>query len=68
MDGIIRLLDYERNVMLQEVRRGTDPERRLRAPVKSPSSTRAKCIVIRASLVASGCCCLSQVALATRMD
>jgi transposase len=33
MDGSIRLLDYERNVMLQEVRRGTDPERRLRAHI-----------------------------------
>ena len=33
MDGSIRLLDYERNVMLQEVRRGTEPERRLRAHI-----------------------------------
>jgi transposase len=31
MDGSIRLLAHERNALLQEVRRGTDPERRLRA-------------------------------------
>jgi putative transposase len=33
MDGSIRLSVQERNVLLQEVRRGTDPERRLRAHI-----------------------------------
>ncbi len=33
MDGSIRLLNHERNAMLQEVRRGTDPDRRLRAHI-----------------------------------
>lgn len=33
MDGSIRLLAHERNALLKEVRRGTDPERRLRAHV-----------------------------------
>lgn len=33
MDGSIRLSAHERNVLLQEVRRGTDPERRLRAHI-----------------------------------
>jgi putative transposase len=31
MDGSVRLSADERNVLLQEIRRGTDPERRLRA-------------------------------------
>jgi hypothetical protein len=31
MDGSIRLSAHERKVLLQEVRRGTDPERRRRA-------------------------------------
>lgn len=31
MDGSIRLSSHERNVLLEEVRRGTDPQRRLRA-------------------------------------
>jgi hypothetical protein len=31
MDGNIRLSASERNALLQEVRRGTDPERRVRA-------------------------------------
>jgi hypothetical protein len=31
MDGSIQLSVHERNVLLQEMRRGTDPERRLRA-------------------------------------
>jgi transposase len=33
MDGSIRLSAHQRKVLLQEVRRGTDPERRLRAHV-----------------------------------
>src|SRR5262245_55094762 len=33
MDGSIRISTHERNVLLKEVRRGTDPERRLRAHV-----------------------------------
>jgi transposase len=33
MDGSIRLSTQERNVLLQEVRRGSDPERRLRAHI-----------------------------------
>jgi putative transposase len=33
MDGSIQLLAHERNVLLKEVRRGSDPERRLRAHV-----------------------------------